>query len=399
MKCHLEFHSGSSAKFWTIEVDASEHTVRYGKLGTKGQSKTKCFDSAAEAQASAEKLIASKKKKGYLPAADSPAETEAPAKKAAPANGSEEKPKASAPKPSPASTDAAEPNASPLSEADAALRERLLSADEDLRIAAMLEFGDAENPAALLPAFAASILYCTDSKAKSKAKKLFAAAAPDAVSAVLSKDRRHYDDIENWKKFAKAIEAYGQAGLDTAELLACMYRVASDLGRATFPSVATAFPSKALFELLRNEYEVVFVEVDRFPEHFELLRSVQAIRFFECKFQEVPEFEGSFQEVEFSDMRLKNLDFLPGAQLKRLVLTTVIAKDISALAKATSLESLSLDLRDNRRKPPEPSKKPLDLSFLQNLTSLKTLELAGPKVTDVSAIEGFERQGHVWVRS
>jgi predicted DNA-binding WGR domain protein len=61
----FEFSEGSSNKFWEIRVEGSSHTVRYGKIGTDGQSKTKDFDSAAEARADAAKLIAEKTKKGY----------------------------------------------------------------------------------------------------------------------------------------------------------------------------------------------------------------------------------------------------------------------------------------------------------------------------------------------
>lgn len=54
-----------AAKFWEIEVAGTSHTVRYGKIGTDGQSKTKDFASAALAQTDADKLITEKTKKGY----------------------------------------------------------------------------------------------------------------------------------------------------------------------------------------------------------------------------------------------------------------------------------------------------------------------------------------------
>jgi predicted DNA-binding WGR domain protein len=37
----LEFSEGSSRKFWVVEVSGARHTVRFGKIGTAGQSKTK----------------------------------------------------------------------------------------------------------------------------------------------------------------------------------------------------------------------------------------------------------------------------------------------------------------------------------------------------------------------
>lgn len=61
----FEFSEGSSSKFWEIRVEGSSHTVRYGKIGTDGQTKTKEFDSAADARKDADKLIAEKTKKGY----------------------------------------------------------------------------------------------------------------------------------------------------------------------------------------------------------------------------------------------------------------------------------------------------------------------------------------------
>lgn len=61
----FEFKDGSSNKFWAISVSGDSHTVRFGKVGTAGQSKTKSFTDAAKAQADADKLIAEKTGKGY----------------------------------------------------------------------------------------------------------------------------------------------------------------------------------------------------------------------------------------------------------------------------------------------------------------------------------------------
>ncbi|MGX1930712.1 WGR domain-containing protein [Flagellimonas sp. 2504JD4-2] len=66
MNIRLEYHDQKSAKFWEIQVDGACHVVTYGKIGTNGQSKTKDFESAEAALKEAEKLIASKKKKGYV---------------------------------------------------------------------------------------------------------------------------------------------------------------------------------------------------------------------------------------------------------------------------------------------------------------------------------------------
>lgn len=62
----FELHDGKSDKFWIIELSGTSHTVRYGRQGTDGQTKTKDFASASEAQASYEKLITQKEKKGYV---------------------------------------------------------------------------------------------------------------------------------------------------------------------------------------------------------------------------------------------------------------------------------------------------------------------------------------------
>ena len=61
----FEFRDGRSDKFWEITLSGSTHTVRYGRVGTEGQSATKEFPSAEKAQASHDKLINQKIKKGY----------------------------------------------------------------------------------------------------------------------------------------------------------------------------------------------------------------------------------------------------------------------------------------------------------------------------------------------
>lgn len=86
-----EFHflEGSSNKCWRIEVSGSSHTVHFARIGSE-----------AEAQKSADKLIAEKVKKGYVeqgasttPVATAAAEP-APAPKLA-------KPETAAPAPAP----------------------------------------------------------------------------------------------------------------------------------------------------------------------------------------------------------------------------------------------------------------------------------------------------------
>jgi predicted DNA-binding WGR domain protein len=41
MTTRLENTTGNSSKFWEIDVDGSTTTVRYGKIGSSGQTQTK----------------------------------------------------------------------------------------------------------------------------------------------------------------------------------------------------------------------------------------------------------------------------------------------------------------------------------------------------------------------
>ncbi len=61
----FELVEGTSSKFWEISVAGSDVTVRYGRIGTKGQTSTKSFADAAAAAQHAAKLIAEKTDKGY----------------------------------------------------------------------------------------------------------------------------------------------------------------------------------------------------------------------------------------------------------------------------------------------------------------------------------------------
>lgn len=65
MKRYFEFVGGSSAKFWECSVSGSTVTVRFGRIGTDGQTQVKPLDDANAATKHAEKQIASKLAKGY----------------------------------------------------------------------------------------------------------------------------------------------------------------------------------------------------------------------------------------------------------------------------------------------------------------------------------------------
>ena len=60
---YLEFREGSSNKFWRIVKDGSKLTTHYGKIGTDGSSTTKDYGSKVDSEY--DKLIKSKKSKGY----------------------------------------------------------------------------------------------------------------------------------------------------------------------------------------------------------------------------------------------------------------------------------------------------------------------------------------------
>ena len=65
MTRHFEFVEGTSSKLWEVSVKDNAATVRYGRIGTAGQAQTKSFGDNTAAQKHADKLIATKVKKGY----------------------------------------------------------------------------------------------------------------------------------------------------------------------------------------------------------------------------------------------------------------------------------------------------------------------------------------------
>src|SRR4051794_20368748 len=66
MTRRFECVEDGAAKFWEVAVDGGAMTVRFGKIGTDGQAKTKDLGSAEAAAKEADKLIREKTKKGYL---------------------------------------------------------------------------------------------------------------------------------------------------------------------------------------------------------------------------------------------------------------------------------------------------------------------------------------------
>jgi DNA ligase-1 len=61
----FEFAAGNSSKFWEVCRQGKEVTVRYGRIGSEGQSNAKSFPNEAAAAAHVEKLIREKTGKGY----------------------------------------------------------------------------------------------------------------------------------------------------------------------------------------------------------------------------------------------------------------------------------------------------------------------------------------------
>ncbi|OYV06521.1 MAG: DNA helicase, partial [Verrucomicrobiales bacterium VVV1] len=63
----LEFIEGNSRKFWEIGQLNETLNIRYGRIGTDGQSQVKTFSDSERASREMEKLIREKMRKGYIP--------------------------------------------------------------------------------------------------------------------------------------------------------------------------------------------------------------------------------------------------------------------------------------------------------------------------------------------
>ena len=64
-KRYFEYKDAKSKKFWEVSVSGKKVHIRYGKIGTDGQTSLKELSTPAEAKAHAEKQAAGKVKKGY----------------------------------------------------------------------------------------------------------------------------------------------------------------------------------------------------------------------------------------------------------------------------------------------------------------------------------------------
>jgi predicted DNA-binding WGR domain protein len=65
---HLELAEGGSSKFWRARVEGKTLYVNYGKIGSNGQTQVKDLADPAAARKEYDKLVAEKRRKGYVDA-------------------------------------------------------------------------------------------------------------------------------------------------------------------------------------------------------------------------------------------------------------------------------------------------------------------------------------------
>jgi predicted DNA-binding WGR domain protein len=61
----FEFSAGRSNKFWSLSRNGAAVTLRFGRIGTQGQSQVKSFDDEAAAAQHVECAVKQKLAKGY----------------------------------------------------------------------------------------------------------------------------------------------------------------------------------------------------------------------------------------------------------------------------------------------------------------------------------------------
>ena len=66
MTRRFECIAGTSSKFWEVSQQDQQVTVRYGRIGTTGQTQIKSFPSADAAHRHAQQQIDAKLRKGYV---------------------------------------------------------------------------------------------------------------------------------------------------------------------------------------------------------------------------------------------------------------------------------------------------------------------------------------------
>lgn len=65
-KVELVFEEGISTKYWRARVDGQSVHINYGKVGTDGQTQIKDYSSPAQASTELDKLVAERRRKGYV---------------------------------------------------------------------------------------------------------------------------------------------------------------------------------------------------------------------------------------------------------------------------------------------------------------------------------------------
>jgi predicted DNA-binding WGR domain protein len=61
----VQFSESGSSKFWEAAVDGQKLVIRFGRIGTRGQTQVKTFATTEEAKAERARLLEEKKAKGY----------------------------------------------------------------------------------------------------------------------------------------------------------------------------------------------------------------------------------------------------------------------------------------------------------------------------------------------
>ena len=66
MKRYFELVDAKSSKFWEVWVENTSLCIRFGRIGTNGQTTLKEFPDAGAAELARDKAIAEKTRKGYV---------------------------------------------------------------------------------------------------------------------------------------------------------------------------------------------------------------------------------------------------------------------------------------------------------------------------------------------
>lgn len=116
----FELVEGTASKFWEVEQDGSDLNVRWGRIGTQGQSQTKSFADAAKAASALTRLVNEKTGKGYSEtgATATPAIAATAPATAAPRAAKAPQPAAAAPANAPAPAPAPSAAPTPVANAD-----------------------------------------------------------------------------------------------------------------------------------------------------------------------------------------------------------------------------------------------------------------------------------------